>query len=580
MRLISLYRRQILILFFLNLVSSSFFLAAPYLSKLFMDNAFLKRDLAVFLNLSLLGAAVFLFSTSVKAVGDIIKNRIAIKLRLNLANKFMRKFYSFDLSFFQAKSAGENVWRLSDSEGVSNFILEQCPHILVDIFKLPVILALSLWLNPGMTLFLLILSPLFLLHSVYLQKKLKAIYEEMWKYSAKLSKEIYEAFAKILIIKALGLETYQRRQYLNSLIGNIRWRIRSFRWAIISSLTSSFLSKAIYGLLSLYGGWLIIKGRMSIGSYTAAMLYLTQLGGLVQSLGNRFEYFSRERVSLEKFFEIMDSQPKIKDLPGAKVLESIKGEITFNNVYFGYQDQKPIFKKINFIIPASSWVAIAGSSGCGKTTLINLILHLYEPQEGEILLDGQNLKTIKIRSLREKIAPVTQQPLLFDFSIRENIAYGLRHITSFQVIEAAKAAYVHDFIEQLPEGYDTLIGEDACRLSQGLKQRIALARAIIRNPDLLILDEATSSVDSLTEEKIFRALRERRAGLSTIVISHRLFSIKDADRIYYLREDGMIEEGAHQELLAHSQFYREFFQNQLAQQPNASVLATPELPTR
>ncbi|MBU4419367.1 MAG: ABC transporter ATP-binding protein/permease, partial [Candidatus Omnitrophica bacterium] len=448
-----------------------------------------------------------------------------------------------------------------DVENVANFILEQCPGLLVGIFKLVIILGISFWINARMTVFLLILSPLFILHSLYLQKKVNPIYKEIWRYSALVSQKIYEAFSRILIIKAFGWESYQRRIYLRSWVENIRWRIKSFRWTMVNSLSSSFLTKAIYGAITLYGGWLIIKGRMTLGSYTAVMLYLTQLGGLLGSLSNNFAYLTREAVSLNKFFEIMNTWPLIKNAPEAKTLPAIKGEILFQDVCFGYNG-KPVINELNFKIPSCSWIGVVGPSGCGKTTLINLILRLYDPDAGRICLDGLDLREIKLDSLRGRIAIATQQPLLFDVSVKENISYGFKNIQEEQIIAAAKIACVHDFICQLPQGYHTFIGEDACRLSQGLKQRISIARAILRNPQLLILDEATSSVDSFTEELLFKALRQKRQGLSTIIISHRLFSIKDADRIYFLRGDGKIEEGAHDQLLAESPAYRDFFHNQ------------------
>ncbi|MBU4302787.1 MAG: ABC transporter ATP-binding protein/permease [Candidatus Omnitrophica bacterium] len=560
-KFIFFYRKRILILFFLGLFSSSLALITPYLSKLFIDKAFIAKNFAKFLNLSIWGAVVFIFTMSVKAAEDIIKNKIAIKLKLDLAGRFIRKFYSLDLSFFQSRSVGESVYRLSDVENVANFILEQCPGLLVGIFKLVIILGISFWINARMTVFLLILSPLFILHSLYLQKKVNPIYKEIWRYSALVSQKIYEAFSRILIIKAFGWESYQRRIYLRSWVENIRWRIKSFRWTMVNSLSSSFLTKAIYGAITLYGGWLIIKGRMTLGSYTAVMLYLTQLGGLLGSLSNNFAYLTREAVSLNKFFEIMNTWPLIKNAPEAKTLPAIKGEILFQDVCFGYNG-KPVINELNFKIPSCSWIGVVGPSGCGKTTLINLILRLYDPDAGRICLDGLDLREIKLDSLRGRIAIATQQPLLFDVSVKENISYGFKNIQEEQIIAAAKIACVHDFICQLPQGYHTFIGEDACRLSQGLKQRISIARAILRNPQLLILDEATSSVDSFTEELLFKALRQKRQGLSTIIISHRLFSIKDADRIYFLRGDGKIEEGAHDQLLAESPAYRDFFHNQ------------------
>lgn len=563
LKFINFYKNDIFVLSLLNLISSTFFLTAPYISKLFIDKAFINKDPEKFLNLSILGAGLFALSMSVTVIRDIVKNKKGVKLEFNLSNKFINKFFSLDLSYFKSQSVGENVYRFSDTETIVNFLIEQCPQILGDIFKLIIILWVSLWLNAQMTVFLLVLSPLYLLHSLYLQKKLKPIYEELWRGSAKLSKEIYEAFSRVLIIKAIGLESYQRRVYLRSLIKNLRLRIKNFRWTTISFLSSSVLSKAIYGAITLYGGWLIIKGRLSIGNYAAVMIYLVQLGVLLDSLRYRFEYFAKEIVSLENFFEVIETRSQIKDSPGAKSLESIKGEIRFKNVRFGYQQGKPIFKRMDFVIPVPSWAAIVGPSGCGKTTLVNLLLRLYEPWEGEIFLGSLKLREIRLRSLRERVTIATQQPLLFDVSVRENIRYGLRGIGQGKIEEASRIACIHDFITKLPQGYDTFIGEDACRLSHGLKQRIAIARAILKNSDILILDEATSSIDSPTEEKIFQSLRKIREGLSTIVISHRLFSVKDAGRIFFLIEDGKIEQGSHQDLLSESALYRDFFSNQI-----------------
>jgi len=556
------YTKQIIFLVLLKLVSSSFLLVSPFLSKLYMDDAFLVRNFSRFLHISVWGASIFILSALFLALEDIVKNKMMIKLKLNFVNRFIRKFYSFELEFFQSKSAGENAYRLADIDVQADFAVEQCPRLLVDLFKLVIILGISLWVNLPMTIFLLLLSPLFLIHSVYIQRKLNPIYKELWECSAKLSKEIHDAFSRILIIKAFGLESYQRHAYLRSLIKNIRLGIKSFRWSIFNSLNSSFLSKAVYGIVTLFGGWLIIKGRLTIGSYTAAMLYLMQLGSLLESLSYRFEYVAKESVSLERFLEIMDSQPGIKDLPGASSLESIKGPIQFRNVTFGYRQKKLIFKELNLDIPPYAWMAIVGPSGCGKSTLINLILRLYEPRQGEVLLDGMDLRMIRLNDLRKNIAIATQQPLLFDVSIGENIRGGLKNLTQEEIEEAARIAYLDDCIKELPQGYDTLTGEDACLLSHGLKQRVALARAIARKSGLLILDEAISSVDAFTEEKILRALRQKRRNLSTIVISHRLFAVKDADRIYFLKGDSIIEEGTHAQLMAKSQSYQDFFKNQ------------------
>lgn len=558
-----LYRRQILTIFFLGVLSSSFFLIGPYFSKLFIDKAFINKDLAKFLNLSIWGAGVFVVSAFFKALSDIIRNKISIKLKLNLSDRFIRKFYSLDLKFFHSKSVGESVWRLADTGSVSQFFLDEIPSIMVDLLKLVVILGICLWMNMRMTLLLVVLSPLFLIHSLYIQNKVKSIYEQIWKNSALLSKEIYEAFSRILIIKAFGLEHFKRNNYLHTLIHNIRWNLKSFRWNIITSLTTSFLSKIVFGVISLYGGWLIIKGHMTIGSYTAVMIYLTQVGGLFSSFGSRFTYATQQVISLEKFFEVIDAAPEVRDSPKAKSIGLIGGEVRFEDVEFGYERDKIILKGVNLVIPKGSWVGVVGPSGCGKTTLINLIMRFYDPWGGRMLFDRADFKDIKIASLRKQISIATQEPLLFDAAIRDNISYGLRGVDQKKIVAAAEAACVHEYIMGLADGYSSLIGEDAYRLSQGLKQRVALARAILRNLPILILDEATSSVDSFTEEKIFNNLKKQRLGMTTIIISHRLFSVKDADRIFFLNKDAKLEDGPHRELLVKSSTYKEFFCNQI-----------------
>jgi ABC-type multidrug transport system fused ATPase/permease subunit len=408
--------------------------------------------------------------------------------------------------------------------------------------------------------------PLFIFQNLYLRKKIRLIYEETWRLNAQMFKWMQEFFSKTLILKVFSLENYQRHAYLRLLIQNLRLGLRGIRLSLLNSLSAEFLFKLIFGLISLYGGWLIIKGHISLGAFTATMIYLTQLGMLIKSLALNFAYLNQDVISVNKFFEILERDPVIKDAPGALKLDSLREKIEFRDLWFSYSSEKEVLRGVNLKIPAGSWVGIAGPSGCGKTTLVNLLLRFYDPLKGEILLDGIELEKVKLKSLREKITPATQEPLLFDLSFRENIAIGLRHISQEEIEAAAKIAQLHNFVSALPQGYDTAIGESACKLSQGYKQRVCLARAIARKPDLLILDEATSSIDSATEEKILNALRERRRGLSTIVISHRLSTIKDADCLFFFRSDGRIEEGTHAELLAKSPQYRDFFRNQMAQE--------------
>lgn len=553
-----LFRRQITVLFLLSLVSSCLLLIIPQISRSFIDNVFLKKIHADFFRLAFSGAFLFLGHMAVNAARDLFKNRANIKLKIRLNNRLIRKFYAQDMEFFQARSVGENAYLIFDSDGVCRFILEDIPAFALDLIKLPVIFVVCLWLSPRVVFLLFFLTPLFVFRSVYIQKKLRGVYRQLWQRKSLLSKEIAETFARITIIKSLGLESVARHAYLRLFINSLRWESKAARWFIAGSLSSTSLSRFAYGVIALYGGWLIVQGRLSLGTYTAVMFYIMQLGAGMESLGQRLSFMAERLTSIEKFNETLSSSPRIIDAEAGIVLKQAKGEIEFRDVSFGYEKNKFIFKNLNMRIPVSSWVAIAGSSGCGKTTLVNLILRLYDPLEGDVLLDGTSLKEIKLKSLRETMAVAAQQPFLFDLSVGENIKYGLRHISQGDVEEAARIACLHDFVKQLPQRLDTAIGEDAFRLSHGLKQRVAIARAVARKPRILILDEAASSVDMATERIIFENLKQQRQGLTTLIITHRLSSILDADKIYFLKENGEVEGGCHSELMQQSLAYKAF----------------------
>jgi len=559
MRFILRYKKAIFVLFFLSLISSSFLLISPYISKLVIDQAFLQNNMGRFVRLSVVGAVLFILSILCKVVNDVIRNRISVTLRLSLANQFLKKLYSLDTHFFQGASTGENIYRLSDLQSVSHFLLEQVPGFLVDMVKLPFILWVCFWINLPMTAALIVLSPLFILQSVYMQKKLKPIYESLWRKNSLLSKELYESFSSMFIIKALGSGKYNRHRYLRLFIDNVRWQIKNFRWELVSSVGASFFSKVIYGAITLYGGWMIIKGRMTLGSYTAVMIYLTQLGSILQSLGYRFEHITQELISLEKYSQVMDLLPKITDSSKSIEIGKIKRDIVFEDIHFGYEREKTVFEGIRLTIPVSSWTVIVGQSGCGKTTLVNLFLRLYDPWQGRICLDGIELSNIKQDSLRKHISVATQQPFLFDRSIKENIAYGLKDKSFSDIEEAARIACSHDFITRLPQGYDAIIGEDACRLSFGQKQRIAIARALLRRPDILILDEAMSSVDPETEERIIAQIKKNFVAATVVIVSHRLATVFACGRVCFIKSAQEIVVSSPSELLNNDKDFARLF---------------------
>ena len=558
------FRRQIVLLAAGGIVSSVFSaLLLPYLSKLLIDNSFLKKDLHEFLRLSIAGSLVFVCGVAARSFYDLFKRKALTRTKMRLAGDFVRKLFSHDLSFFQAGSAGQNMYQLGDIDTVSRLIIERIPSAMTDAVICVAIFSCAFILERRMALLLGVLSPLFFLKSVYIRKGTMKVYGELWQCNSLFVKRTYEALSRMQIIKVFGLEGWQRRRYLRGLIENIRLEVRSLRLITVNSLASAFLSKAVYGAMSLYGGWLIIRGEISFGTYAAAMLYLTQLGMLLQSVSGSLENAAQEVIALERFCAVIEKEPVIRDAPLAVEARRLQSHIRVSRVTFGYRKERPVFKGLDLTIRAGTWAGVVGASGCGKTTLGSLIARLFDPWEGAVLFDDIPLTRLRLKSLRERVAVALQEPLLFDLSFYENIAVGMHGVTRRQVEGVARTVALHDFVARLPDGYDTLIGENACKLSQGYKQRVALARAVVRRADILIIDEATSSIDSATEEKIFRALRRERKGLTTIVISHRLFSVRDAERIFLIRTDGVIEEGTHDELARTSVAYRELFSNQM-----------------
>jgi ATP-binding cassette subfamily B protein len=355
------------------------------------------------------------------------------------------------------------------------------------------------------------------------------------------------------------------------LIENIRFGLISTRLGVISGFANSSAQRIILGLIVFYGGYQIIKGKMTLGSLSAITLYLNQLSGLQSSLAYFFQQVSLGLVSCERLDSILETKlDSIEDKYTREII-FLNGRVEFRNVTFGYRQDKMVLQNLSFSIEGGSCIALVGPSGCGKTTIFNLILRLYKPLSGQIIIDGGNINLIKSKSLYAQIGVVLQEPYLWNDTVANNIKYGKPDASFKEVAEATKIACIDGFINNLPLGYDTIIGENACKISEGQKQRIAIARALIKRPKILILDEAMSSLDSETEDKVIDNIMRGFKDSTIIVVSHRLSAVRKMELIYFLKDASSIETGTHEELLEKTPQYRELFSSQIQALPRPAL---------
>jgi len=565
LKLIKEYKARIAVLSLLVLFSSLSFFAIPYFLRPLVDGAFIGKDIGKFIRVSCVSVCLFLCGLLLKAAGDMFRNKFYTGMKSALSGRFAAKLYSFDMAYFERSQAGENVFRFADIGVLVNFICENLPVLLADSVKLLAIIAVCLYLDAGMALLLASALVLFAAQGFLLRRRTAAVYRQLWEKNAAFSAELAESFSKMMIIKALHLEPYRIARFIVTLRESISSENKSLRWNLLVSLYVSLWTAAVGAAIVFYGGMQVVRGGLSFGTYTVIMAYAALSTGVLNSVSERLLFAGKSAVSIRNVFSVLGEDNT--QLPGGAAFGrflSAKGEFCFTDVSFGYNRERAVLKGLTLRIPPASFTAFTGPSGCGKTTVINLMLRLYGPlREGRITLDGIDLENIHPFDLRRVIAIAAQQPALFNASIRENIACETGPVDEDAVVSAAVTAAAHEYIMSLPKRYDTRIGEDGCRLSQGLKQRIAIARAVYRKPYVLILDEATSSVDSQTEESIFAALKEKRRGMSTLVVSHRLSSVRGASRIFFLKDGRVAAEGAHEELLRNERAYSDFFHYQM-----------------
>jgi ATP-binding cassette subfamily B protein len=500
-----------------------------------------------------------IFEFVVNYWGHLLGVRIEYDMRKDLFNHLQK----LPFSFYDKNRTGHIMSRVTHDLFE---ITELAHHGPEDIFLSVIMLVGSfialMTIDWRLTLVLYSLVIIIAIFSISQRRKLSQSFSEVKKRTAEINGSIEGSISGVRVAKAFGNEAFEASKFKE---GNDAFRVsknKAYKRMGIFMGGMNFMTQILNVVALGGGGYLIIHNQMDYADLLAFMLYINSFLQPIRRLTNFVQQFESGMTGFERFVEIMDIEPSIVDKPNARSLKDVKGSIELDQVSFSYNEKERVIQNLSLSVEAGKTLALVGPSGGGKTTICQLIPRFYDINEGNILIDGTNIKEVTLQSLRNNIGIVQQDVFLFAGTIRTNILYGKIDASDEEMIEAAKKAEIHDFIMTLPKGYDTEVGERGIRLSGGQKQRISIARVFLKNPPILILDEATSALDNETEIKIQKALEKLSKGRTTLVIAHRLSTIKNADEIVVMSDEGIKERGSHEDLLTKEGIYSKLYKAQ------------------
>jgi len=472
------------------------------------------------------------------------------KVVFDIRNTLYEHLQQLSYSFYDQTQTGQIMSRVtSDVDAAQRFLSNGAIQIVSNVVSFFATLILMLSLNWRLTLISMVTVPVLAWRVGVYATKVRPMFAQIQQQVAVVNTRIQENIAGQRVVKAFARKQYEMDKFERDNMELLQRSIRAERLSAINWSLMRLLTEMSLAIILWYGGRQVISSELTLGTLMSFNMLLGQLLGPIRMLGWQVSMVQRTIASGERIFEILDTQADVRDKPGAKPIGEIEGRVTFENVSFAYDGVNMVLNNINLDVSPGETVAILGGTGSGKTTLINLIPRFYDVTEGKILIDGVDIRDVTIESLRRQIGIVTQETFLFSASLRDNIRYGKPEATDQEIIEAAKAAHIHDFIMTLPNGYDTLIGERGVGLSGGQKQRVAIARALLMDARILLLDESTSSVDVETEMQIQQAFSRLLKDRTAFIIAQRLSTVRDADRVIVLDNGTIVEEGTHEELL-------------------------------
>jgi len=584
LKYISLNRREAVLVLFPIVAASITSVAGPYLlgreivAKYILRSNFLGLEIVVLVFFGII--AVNWVATALRSY---ITGKMGEKILFNMRSELFSHLQELSFGFFDHSDSGDVISRVTnDTDSLGVAFTSGIISIISDILSLALIIVVMFSINVPLSLVSLLVVPLILPVTLAFQSKLKATYKATRESISSVTSQLKESISGIREIKSFSREQNAIDDFSETNLQNFKANLQATKvWAAFPQ-TIQIIQAIVSGAVMIYGGMLAFNGVLgpiedAIGTLITFLMYVGMFFGPILDLATFYGTIQSALVGAERIFELIDTQPEVKDVEDATETPTFQGDITFENINFGYDPNCPVLHNISFNIKPRETVALVGPTGAGKSTIIKLLSRFYDPQSGSIKIDGQDIRRIKQASLRKQIGIVLQDTFLFSGTIIDNIRYGKLEASDEEVINAAKIVGAHEFITQLQNGYNTKIGERGARLSVGQKQLVSLARALLRNPTILILDEATSSIDPYMDILIRRALKVLLKNRTCIIIAHRLSTVRKADRILVIYDGKIVEEGSHKELMKKDRLYRHLYEMQFGE-PLKTVVEHKLLP--